>query len=38
MMSQTITIDRFLTKSEAWVPVAPDGQYKQITARLGGRV
>lgn len=36
-MSQTITIDRFLTKSEAWVPVAPDGQYKQITARLWGK-
>lgn len=37
MMSQTITIERFLTKSEAWVPVAPDGQYKQITARLWGK-
>lgn len=36
-MSQTISIDRFLTKSEAWVPVAPDGQYKQITARLWGK-
>lgn len=36
-MSQTITIDRFLTKSEAWVPVAPDGHYKQITARLWGK-
>ena len=36
-MSQTITIERFLTKSEAWVPVAPDGQYKQITARLWGK-
>lgn len=37
MMSQTITIERFLTKSEAWVPVAPDGHYKQITARLWGK-
>jgi type I restriction enzyme S subunit len=37
MMSQTITIERFLTKSEVWVPVAPDGQYKQITARLWGK-
>lgn len=37
MMSQTITIERFLTKSEAWIPVAPDGQYKQITARLWGK-
>lgn len=36
-MSQTITIDRFLRKSEAWVPVAPDGHYKQITARLWGK-
>ena len=36
-MSQTIPIDRFLTKSEHWVPVAPDGQYKQITARLWGK-
>ena len=36
-MSRTITIERFLTKSEAWVPVAPDGQYKQITARLWGK-
>lgn len=36
-MSQTISIDRFLTKSEAWVPAAPDGQYKQITARLWGK-
>lgn len=36
-MSQTITIEKFLTKSEAWVPVAPDGQYKQITARLWGK-
>lgn len=36
-MSQTISIDRFLTKSEAWIPVAPDGQYKQITARLWGK-
>jgi type I restriction enzyme S subunit len=36
-MSQTITIERFLTKSEAWVPVAPDGLYKQITARLWGK-
>ena len=36
-MSRTITIDRFLTKSEHWVPVAPDGQYKQITARLWGK-
>lgn len=36
-MSQTITIDKFLRKSEAWVPVAPDGHYKQITARLWGK-
>ncbi|ESW59187.1 MAG: restriciton endonuclease subunit S [Rhodobacter sp. CACIA14H1] len=36
-MSQTITIERFLTKSEAWVPVAPDRHYKQITARLWGK-
>ena len=36
-MSQTITIDRFLTKSEDWVPVKPDENYKQITARLWGR-
>ena len=36
-MSQTITIDRFLRKSEAWVPVAPDGHYKQIPARLWGK-
>lgn len=36
-MSRTITIYRFLTKSEDWIPVAPDGQYKQITARLWGK-
>lgn len=36
-MARTITIDRFLTKSEDWVPVAPDVQYKQITARLWGK-
>ena len=36
-MSRTITINRFLTKSEDWVLVQPDGQYKQITARLWGK-
>ncbi|MEZ5900935.1 restriction endonuclease subunit S [Tabrizicola soli] len=36
-MSQTITIDRFLTKAEDWVPVKPDENYKQITARLWGK-
>lgn len=36
-MPQTITIDRFLTKSEDWVPVRPDQNYKQITARLWGK-
>lgn len=36
-MSRTITIDRFLTKSEDWVPVRPDQNYKQITARLWGK-
>lgn len=36
-MSRTITIDRFLTKSEDWVPVKPDENYKQITARLWGK-
>ena len=36
-MSRTITIGRFMTKSEDWVPVAPEGQYKQITARLWGK-
>ncbi|MBC7286102.1 restriction endonuclease subunit S [Hoeflea sp.] len=37
MMSRTITIERFLTKSEDWVPVRPDQNYKQITARLWGK-
>jgi type I restriction enzyme S subunit len=36
-MSRTITIDRFLTKSEYWISVKPDEQYKQITARLWGK-
>lgn len=36
-MLRTITIDRFLTKSEDWLPVKPDEQYKQITARLWGK-
>ena len=36
-MSRTITIDRFLTKAEDWVPVKPDENYKQITARLWGK-
>ena len=36
-MSRMITIDRFLTKSEDWVPVRPDQNYKQITARLWGK-
>lgn len=36
-MSRTITIDRFLTKSEDWIPVSPDENYKQITARLWGK-
>ncbi|MBK4217249.1 restriction endonuclease subunit S [Paracoccus caeni] len=36
-MSRTITIDRFLTKSEDWVQVKPDEKYKQITARLWGK-
>lgn len=36
-MSRTITIDSFLTKSEDWVPVRPDQNYKQITARLWGK-
>ena len=36
-MSRMITICDFLTKSENWVPVVPDGQYKQITARLWGK-
>lgn len=36
-MSRTITIERFLTKSEDWVPVRPDQNYKQITARLWGK-
>jgi type I restriction enzyme S subunit len=36
-MSRTITIDRFLTKSEDWISVKPDEQYKQITARLWGK-
>lgn len=36
-MSRTITIDRFMTKSEDWVPVKPDENYKQITARLWGK-
>ena len=36
-MSRTISIDRFLTKSEDWIPVKPDEQYKQITARLWGK-
>ena len=33
----SIVISDFLTKSESWVPVEPDGQYKQITARLWGK-
>ena len=33
----SIAISDFLTKSESWVPVEPDGQYKQITARLWGK-
>lgn len=36
-MSRTISIGRFLTKSEDWIPVKPDEQYKQITARLWGK-
>lgn len=36
-MSRTITINRFLTKAEDWVPVKPDENYKQITARLWGK-
>lgn len=36
-MSRAITIDRFMTKSEDWVPVKPDENYKQITARLWGK-
>jgi type I restriction enzyme S subunit len=36
-MSRTITINRFLTKSEVWIYVKPDEQYKQITARLWGK-
>jgi type I restriction enzyme S subunit len=36
-MSRTITIDKFLAKSEDWVPVKADENYKQITARLWGR-
>lgn len=36
-MSRTISIGRFLTKSEDWIPVRPDQQYKQITARLWGK-
>ncbi len=36
-MSRTISIERFLTKSEDWVPVKPDENYKQITARLWGK-
>lgn len=36
-MSQTISIDQFLTKSDASVPVEPEGRYKQITARLWGK-
>lgn len=37
MMWGSIAISDFLTKSESWVPVEPDGQYKQITARLWGK-
>jgi len=33
----SIAISDFLTKSESWVHVEPDGQYKQITARLWGK-
>lgn len=33
----SIAISDFLTKSESWVPVEPDGKYKQITARLWGK-
>lgn len=33
----SIAISDFLTKSERWVPVEPEGQYKQITARLWGK-
>ena len=33
----SIAISGFLTKSESWVTVEPDGQYKQITARLWGK-
>lgn len=33
----SIAISDFLTKSESWVTVEPDGQYKQITARLWGK-
>lgn len=33
----SIAISDFLTKSESWVNVEPDGQYKQITARLWGK-
>ena len=36
-MARTISIDRFLTKSVDWVPVAPDVQYMQITVRLWGK-
>ena len=36
-MASTIRIDEFLTKSENWVLVQPDQQYKQITARLWGK-
>lgn len=37
-MAKTISIDEFLTKSEDWVPVQPDQRYKQITAKLWGKV
>lgn len=35
-MRGSIAISDFLTKSESWVPVEPDGRYKQITARPWG--
>jgi type I restriction enzyme S subunit len=36
-MSETISIDQFLTKSEDSVLVEPEVRYKQITARLWGK-
>ncbi|WP_133510307.1 restriction endonuclease subunit S [Candidatus Thiosymbion oneisti] len=33
----TVSIGDILTKSESWIPIAPDTEYKEVTVRLWGR-